>query len=135
MGTRSLVKFKDGKSTILCLYSQYDGYPAGMGKDLVDLLKSSTIVNGFGGKDVAPKQFNGIGCLAAYVTGVLKDGKIGNVYVYPPNASDCGEEYVYTVSAGKDNQICLKVQGVGSATGHNRTLYSGPIAEYTPTDD
>lgn len=97
MGTRSLthIKEEDG-TTLLTLYGQYDGYPDGMGRDLVDFLAPFRIVNGFGSDAEMGKTANGMGCLAAQLVKHFKQ-EVGNIYVSSPGASDCWEEYVYEV--------------------------------------
>lgn len=102
MGTRALIHIKsaDLKSKTLCtIYRQYDGYYEGLGIDIYNILHKghSEILNGFGSDSAVPTHFNGMGCLAAYLIGELKNEKIGNVYIQTPNAKNCGEEYVYTL--------------------------------------
>lgn len=46
MGTRSLTLIKEDGTDLVCFYKQYDGYPDGYGKELVEFLKSGTLVNG-----------------------------------------------------------------------------------------
>ena len=124
MGTRSLTHIKDGNKTLLTIYRQFDGYPTGLGAELYEFLKDFTIVNGYGEK--LPNYANGIGCLAAQLVGHLKDG-IGNVYIYPPNSKDCGEEYIYTISL-KKNEINLKVEE--SNYPDNTVIYNGCLAGF-----
>jgi hypothetical protein len=70
MGTRSTVKFyrnKHNEKEIVCvasIYQQYDGYLEGVGKELIEWLKTFTIVNGIS-LDEEIKIANGIDCLAA----------------------------------------------------------------------
>lgn len=111
MGTRSLIHVKEDKKTITTIYRQYDGYPSGMGNDIKRILNNgnATILNGFGGGDQVPAQFNGLGCLASYLVGELKERKIGNVYLYPSNAKNVGEEFTYTITASKTGTLMMKV--------------------------
>lgn len=112
MGTRSLthVYDDDGKTILLTMYRQMDGYPSGLGQELVDFLfgkrsKNGTyknpmvVVNGFG-SGTPKKAANGMGCLAALLVSRLKGDQIGSVYIYPPGSTDCGEEYVYSIRLG-----------------------------------
>lgn len=46
MGTRSTVKFYQNRDNILSLYQQYDGYIAGVGRQVLNLLEKYSIVNG-----------------------------------------------------------------------------------------
>lgn len=99
MGTRSLTVFRDEEKKEICvLYRQYDGYPKGHGKDLLDFLKDGQGVNGFGNSD--SKQFNGMGCLAAQVVAHFKKG-VGDFYIYPAGARDAWEEYIYFIDYKK----------------------------------
>ena len=113
MGTRTLVHIKDGKKTIATIYRQYDGYPTGMGEDIKKILNNGEveILNGYGGSSKIPSQFNGMGCLAAFLVGELKQKTIGNVYLFAANSKDCAEDFVYTISE-KKGRLCLKVQDV-----------------------
>src|SRR5438309_11960266 len=99
MGTRSLTHIHDGDLTdeiLTTIYRQMDGYPNGHGLELAEILAPLTIVNGFGRSDTP--QANGMGCLAAQLVKALKDG-VGHIYIYKPNASGCGEEYIYHIYA------------------------------------
>jgi hypothetical protein len=104
MGTRALIHVRNEQKTICTIYRQYDGYYEGLGMDIYNILHKghAKILNGYGDKSQVPTHFNGMGCLAAYLVGELKDEKIGNVYLYPANASDCGEEYTYTLWVAED---------------------------------
>lgn len=127
MGTRTLVHIKDGKKTIATIYRQYDGYPTGMGEDIKEILNNGEveILNGFGGSSKIPSQFNGMGCLAAYLVGELKEQKIGNVYLFAANSKDCGEDFVYTLSE-KKGKLYMKVQDVWNKA----ILFSGPLKDF-----
>jgi len=109
MGTRSLTVFKENGKEFCVMYAQYDGYPDGLGLDLAKFLKDISLVNGISINEKR-KIANGLGCLAAQVIAHLKDGP-GGIYVYPPKARDCGEEYIYTIEEkeGKINLICFDV--------------------------
>lgn len=150
MGTRSLVNIKDddGK-TIVTLYRQYDGYPTGMGQDIKDALNGGDVelLNGFSGQK-SPAAFNGIGCMAAYLIGALKHrlaekvtpnpkldkliGKddrnpIGNVYLYPPDTNDVGEEFVYTLQPDKKGTtVALQVEAYG------KKIFKGSLKTFNP---
>lgn len=103
MGTRSLTHIKGDRwgdaepETLVTIYRQFDGYPEGIGDEIAAFLRGRNVVNGLG-SDAGPKISNGMGCLAASLVGHLKGDEPGNVYIYPPDASDCGEEFVYTIS-------------------------------------
>ena len=126
MGTRTLAHIKDGKKTIATVYRQYDGYPTGMGDDIKEILNNGMvkILNGYSLEHQVPKQFNGMGCLAAYLIGELKEKKIGNVYIFPANSKDVGEEFTYTIS--EDLGILnLKVTAYGG-----KTIFKGALINF-----
>lgn len=127
MGTRSLVTIIDEHTGKKCavIYRQYNGYPTGMGSELQKLIGNATIVNGFsdGEHTISNRVFNGMRCLAAYLVGRLKKGKIGNVYLFPVTSPP--EEYnyrLYTV----DGRIYLKLTNY---TGR-KVLYQGLLSEF-----
>jgi hypothetical protein len=136
MGTRSTTSFVSewGDNEELCvMYRQYDGYPTGHGRDLLDILKDAVLVNGIPGGDTR-KLFNGMGCLAASVIAKLKDGPGG---FYMSGRGD-REGYHYTIYAGnkipskkgfgEDRQINIKVEG------YSGTLYDGPVDKFNPEE-
>lgn len=111
MGTRALIHIKDQGKTLVTIYKHWDGYPDGLGKNLERLLEGASVKNGYQYGDEAPKVFNGMGCLAAWLIKALKEG-IGDVYLYPPDSTDTGEEYVYIISV-QNNRLCLNTYDVG----------------------
>ncbi len=128
MGTRTLVHIKDSKKTIATIYRQYDGYPTGMGDDIKEILNNGmvNILNGFGNHQV-PQHFNGMGCLAAYLIGELKNKKIGNVYIYPANSKDVGEDFTYTIS---EDLGILNLKVVENSYDGNKTLFKGALINF-----
>ena len=152
MGTRSLVHIKEDGKTLVTLYRQYDGYPTGMGADIKDALnkgKARLTAGGHSGKDASPEVFSGMGCLAAYLIGALKtpsetgDGSsldrrnaIGNVFVFPVDSSDCGEEFTYTLDTktpklSKAGERVAPVLHLEVKAGHD-VVYSGALAKFNP---
>ncbi len=141
MGTRSLVHVKnESGQTLVSMYRQFDGYPSGMGQDIFNALNGGKVrvCNGFSGNDQNPKVFNGMGCLAAHLVGALKTptndpdqktNSIGNVYIVNLNASNSGEEYVYTLSM-KANKVMIEVVKVYG----DIVLYNGPLASFNPEE-
>jgi hypothetical protein len=127
MGTRTLVHIKDGRKTIATIYRQYDGYPSGIGEDIKRILNGGEVevLNGYNGSTKVPAQFNGIGCLAAFLIGELKERKIGNVYLMAANSKDCGEDFTYTLSM-KGKNLCLKVEVVWN----KEILFDGPLSQF-----
>ncbi len=99
MGTRALIKVLDeSKSVVACIYSQWDGYPSGLGSELATFLNGIKLINGFTGKETAPVA-NGMGCLAAQLIVYFKK-HVGSYYLVDPN-QEHGEEYVYEVYKDK----------------------------------
>lgn len=140
MGTRSITRVfetyksrkteKIVKEKLVTIYRQYDGYPSGMGMDLANFLESGKVVNGIGGNE-PQRVFNGSGCLSAQLIAELKEGA-GNVYIYPINANNCGEEYEYHIIVDFDTkEVTLKCFEIGymNAKGNyvdkKKMLYSG----------
>jgi len=150
MGTRSLTVFynnywpQQDETEVAVMYKQYDGYPSGLGDDLVDLLRGVRIVNGIGG-DVS-NIANGMPCLAAQVVSHFKcggdpsdlfsKGIAGGSYLYPAGTRDCGEEYIYEircapqVGSERDRAIHLTVK---TTYGTDDVLYEGLLDEFEST--
>jgi len=144
MGTRSLTHvisaYKDEKGlikrkTLLTMYRQYDGYPSGMGADLVEFLDGSKVVNGLGMDDLNSKRvFNGVGCLAAQLVAHFKTGA-GGFYIQEPNAKDCGEEYVYNVEVDYDtHNVTLRCYEIGYVKGDKYINKKRLLFEGSPSD-
>lgn len=112
MGTRSITTIIDnqwGKPEKICtMYSQYDGYPSGHGKELYAFLAPMRITNGISGDMKAGSWANGAGCLAAQMVAHFKDG-IGGIYLTAPRTELDGEDYGYEVTVNKDMSIKVKV--------------------------
>jgi len=123
MGTRSLTKIIKDNKPLTTIYRQFDGYPECMGMEIATFLKGKKIVNGFGSNDGF--NCNGMGCLAAQLIKELKDG-IGNIYIYPPDAEDCWEDYIYTISdvGGNPWITCQEMYG------DNDIIFSGTPEEF-----
>ncbi len=104
MGTRSLTYVYNDETPMLCLYRQFDGYPSGHGAQVAEFLQGRTIVNGYG-TGTPEKASNGMGCLAASLIGLLKEG-IGNIYVYPIElGQDAWQDYEYHIY---ENRVVVK---------------------------
>jgi hypothetical protein len=136
MGTRSLTKVYEeweyeGKKTVhplTCIYRQYDGYPEGLGKELEEFLTGLTVVNGIGAPDKR-RIANGAGCLTAQLIEYLKDGQVGNVYIYPVDSTDCGEEYEYRITVRSDGSVELKCIEVGWGDEPNKILFVKTVCD------
>ena len=142
MGTRSITRvietYKDNKTQkqvkkqLINMYRQYDGYPSGMGADLVEFLDGSKVVNGLGADDMKSKRvFNGAGCLAAQLVAHFKEGA-GGIYIEPTSAKDCGQDYEYEIIVDFDTkEVTLKcftigyIDKKGNYVNKKKELYSG----------
>ena len=72
-------------------YQQFDGYPAGVGKDLAEFISKIKLVNGIPlprNEVKLGEMANGAGCLFAQIVQHFKT-EIGGVYIEPPT-----EEYL-----------------------------------------
>lgn len=139
MGTRATVHVQRKGKTLVSIYRQYDGYPSGLGSEILSHLKGCDILNGFN-KHKSPAFFNGVECLGAYLVGMLKlcpynkafgeSNPIGNVYL---TAADDRQEFNYFINypggAFEAGVLHLKVTDY-----KNDVLYSGPLDAYEPTD-
>ena len=133
MGTRSLTTFVDDhtQEEIVVMYRQYDGYPEGHGKDLINFLKKMKFDN---------QLTYGISCLSAQVISHFKK-RAGDFYLHTADTRDYGEEFVYTIYS-KDNQLKVKVEDVyedkvlfdGNTDEMNEWLYSDDKPEFDITD-
>ena len=85
--------------------------------ELAQFLDGFTIVNGFGER--RSKLANGMGCLAAQIVANFKT-EVGNFYLYPISAKDCGQDYEYHVY--KDKVIVKSYNG--------NQLFSGSWAAF-----
>ena len=139
MGTRARVNVIDGNNVLLSIYRQYDGYPSGLGADILNQFKDCQITNGISGpRDALGKSANGMGCLAAQLVKSLKN-EIGNVYIRDTSDDSHGEEFSYSLSE-RNGKLHLSVSA-GSVTWFGLPgtpekempmLYSGPLADFDP---
>ena len=133
MGTRSLTKiievYQDEKKTsrqvLTTMYRQMDGYMEGHGAELAEWLAEFTVVNGISMTETR-KVANGAGCLAAQMFQHFKDGP-GAIYLYPPGAKDCGEEYTYYIYVNNfvSENINVKVK-----SWDNKSIFKGTAKEF-----
>jgi hypothetical protein len=139
MGTRCLTVFCDEEEEIVVMYRQMDGYPSGHGAELKEFLSGFSVVNGYG-FNPPRRQANGMGCLAAQTVAHFKTG-IGNFYLCPAGARNCGEEYIYTVNQ-KEGRVWMKVQAgcvtffglPGTKQEHMPCLFEGFIEDFDPEE-
>ena len=128
MGTRSLTVINDEwKNEEICvLYRQYDGYPEGHGKDLLDFLKGINVVNGINSDSDGKKISNGMDCLAAQIVAYFKTGP-GYFYLNAAGSRDMCEEFIYTIYIYNKNELFIKVEDTYDE-GH--VLFDGNLKEY-----
>ena len=144
MGTRSLTHIYDNETLLVTIYRQFDGYPAGHGKEIARTVADGKFVNGI--TDNNANTYNGAGCFAASLIMKLKAeiGGPGGVYIYPPGASSMGEEYVYDIHVFSDLSTAFACHGYenfeGSAANFIKWVDSGmemkpAIPEEIKTDE
>ena len=129
MGTRSLTFVYDEEGRKLVnMYRQYDGYPSGHGKDLAEFLEPITMVNGIGMSE-ARKIANSPGCLAAQLVSHFKDGP-GGIYLEPPSAKNCGQDYEYHVhfADGALKVVCKEITDYDPI--RRKTVFTGTVPEF-----
>jgi len=124
MGTRSLTMIgtKNDKA-IVTMYRQYDGYPQGHGLDLAEYLAPFVVTNGIGAHAKLGLSANGVGCLSAQLVKHFKEA-VGNIYLYPSNTRDIGEEYIYKVFVEEGN-ITIEVYEVGWEGDPDKAVFKG----------
>lgn len=99
MGTRCLTYVYEGKTPLMCLYRQFDGYPSGHGAELADFLNKIEVFNGIPGKPKMGEFANGMGCLAAQLIGHFKKS-VGGFYIHSVE-NGVGVDYEYHVYENK----------------------------------
>lgn len=127
MGTRALVHVKDDETpetTLITIYRQYDGYPEGLGKEIIEKFANHQITNGISLNRPNPESFsNGMGEFAADLLYFLKESHpSGNIYVFPPDCSDVGEEYTYTITQTDDGFLAMECVNCSG-----KTLFKGKM--------
>ncbi len=108
MGTRAsiLIKYTKCSLPFVHIYVQCDGYLSGVGQQLYDILKNHKIINGIGMNQDISNSFNGLSCMAAWITKELKE-HIGNVYLQSPFDFDYRyQDYLYKIWE-KDGMIMI----------------------------
>jgi hypothetical protein len=113
MGTSGVVRVKDEFSGefIVNIYKQCDGYVSGYGKEIQDILKGSSIINGINcaTEQRVPKFFNGMGCMAAYLVGALKGNRIGHFYIVPGVCGPGDYRYTYDLEKSVGGSVNVKI--------------------------
>ncbi len=109
MSTTANINIYDGEiepeNKIVAIYNQNDGYPSGLGWDIVQYLHGKKIINGIEENDDWNNSFNGMGCLAASLIANLKTN-IGGIYIVKEN--DDWAEYIYKIYL-KDGKIYVLI--------------------------
>jgi hypothetical protein len=84
------------------MYRQFDGYPSGMGVDLLEFLDGLHVVNGM---SLGEKRriANGVHCLAAQLVSHFK-AEAGGIYLYPTTTRDCWQEYEYHIQVVENSK-------------------------------
>lgn len=109
MGTRALVDVvaDDHKAITARIYRHWDGYPSGLGLELIEYCLRGQTVNGLGRAPALHETWNGAGCFAASLIVHLKN-KPGDIYLEPVTSPDTegrwetlGAEYIYTIDPGR----------------------------------
>ena len=128
MGTRSITHVFNGDDLLVSIYRQYDGYPSGHGRDIMEAIGKRKLVNGIRGGD--EYAVNGMGNAAAILIAYLKsDLEAGSIYIEKPDAEHT-EEYTYYITGSTydvTKGINLKVIWYG-----DEPIYDGPIADFDP---
>ena len=118
MATRALINFVEREDGVSFsehpgvdkihtqIYNHYDGYPQGLGVKLANLLDGYNVVNGLSSSYQGPIA-NGMGCLAAQIVGLLKDGP-GNIYLHKPQEKDW-EDYEYFVWVKEHAELWISI--------------------------
>jgi len=109
MGTRCLTYVYEGKTPLMCLYRQFDGYPSGHGAELAEFLNKIEVGNGISGKPEMGEFANGMGCLAAQLVAHFKKS-VGGFYIHSIKDADDdgGVDYEYHVYP---NKVVVKESG------------------------
>lgn len=131
MSTRCLTKIYEDGAPVACIYRHGDGYPEAMGVDLGNLLRGKIWTNGISNPDT---DLNGPEKVAAHIVGTLYNQPYVNVYVYHPDTTDVGEEYVYEIRAkaapellrGADIEMTIR-----EMYGDGEVIWQGVAGDFT----
>ena len=122
MGTHCSIHVKEnyGDNTpYLMIYTQFDGYFSGVGKNIKLKFANHQIVDGYNSSNTMENTANGIGCFAAQLVAHLKT-RIGNIYI---ENSEQIESYHYVLYC-RDNKIYI------SASINSEEMYNGPLCDF-----
>lgn len=106
MSTRSVVRVFEGTEEVCTIYRHHDGYPSGMGADLVTILEGRRVVNGLSvsSRD-SHNEINGTGRVAALIIHELYDS---DPKVLRTGEEDVGQDYEYHVHCPTIDEIDAK---------------------------
>jgi hypothetical protein len=126
MGTRSLTfvydQYGEVQKPVCNMYRQFDGYPSGHGAELAEFLNKCD-------------SYNGMGCLAAQMIHKFKTESY-NVYLYPTDITNCGQDYEYHISQKKDG-LYLELFNCGcnmfglTMSDTHELIFQGYLSEFT----
>jgi hypothetical protein len=126
MGTRSLTfvydQYGEVQKPVCNMYRQFDGYPSGHGAELAEFLNNCD-------------SYNGMGCLAAQMIHNFKTESY-NVYLYPTDITNCGQDYEYHISQKKDG-LYLELFNCGcnmfglTMSDTHELIFQGYLSEFT----
>lgn len=157
MGTRALIVLREPDNTELAvIYSQWDGYPSGLGKDLGVILGDYEVGNGIGMKVYSKPFANGMADLGLHLICELKaeewrgaertaervgskshplpadqyprqiGHKPGGYYLYPANTRDAGEEWLYFIEVGENDAVMITVAQAEDGIPDGNVVWKGP---------
>lgn len=133
MGTRSLTTITEDGKPLVKIYRQYDGYPEGHGRDLLDILRGREMVNGIPGGANGAKLFNGTGCMAAQIIRKLKTEEAGGIYIAPLDDDGGCCDYRYTIetttSPGGGWSYTVSAPRL-TVDGYGDQLFAGSVEEF-----
>jgi len=106
MATRASIKFVNkNNQTLVTVYKHHDGYPSGLGQDILNIVSNKPITNGITGRPSLGESFNGFGCLVASFISLMKD-RVGDIYIeHESHFGDMSEDYLYTIQEQPDNSV------------------------------
>ena len=132
MGTRSITLIKENGETLVAIYRQFDGYISGHGRDLAEILKGRSMVNGIPASADRKTMFNGPGCMAAQIIRQLKTDEAGDVYIEFIGQDTDLVDYVYTIevnSEGIDFKLSFTDPTV-TVQRYGTEIFKGTVADF-----
>lgn len=136
MSTRALIIVKDEEThDLLTVYKHSDGYPTGLGMDLLTFLNSRFLTSGVGEMKNGLTPANGMGDLAAQLLADLKHRHpIGGVYVMSNGTKDVGEEWLYIISGKVEQPLTFMLKVYSYRSNKALKVFYGPISDFNPQE-